>query len=111
MDNAIFILSHPFVYCLLHHDHVSARRFCGVCVYPSSCPEPASALGWPLGAHKTEGARLEPDQAVDRVVCLVEGDAPDQFLVGQASLEAEPRSLAADISRCFLGLVVGESGW
>ncbi len=74
-------------------------------------PELASPFGGPLGAHKVAGDRLEPDQSVYRVVCLVEGDSPDQFLVGQATLEAEPRSLVSEMWRRFLGLLVRESGW
>ena len=74
-------------------------------------PELASPYGGPLGAHRSSGDRLEPDQSVYRVVCRVEGEAPNQFLVGQASLAAEPMSLVSDIWRRFLGLLVRESGW
>lgn len=73
-------------------------------------PELTSPHGGPLGAHKTESGRLEPERAVYRVVCVVEGGVPDQLLVGQATLDAERRSLAAGIWQRFLGLLVRESG-
>ena len=73
-------------------------------------PELASLYGGPLGAHKTAAGTLEAEQSVYRVVCSVEDGVPLQLLIGQASLEAEPRSLIADIWRRFMGILVRESG-
>ena len=72
-------------------------------------PELASVYNGPLPAQRMANNRLEPEQAVYRVICEVESDAPRQLLVGWASIEAEPRNLISDIWRRFLGLLIRES--
>ena len=76
-------------------------------------PELASVLGGPLPVHKDAQGRLKPEQAVYRVLCRVDGAPGNQrpFLVGNASLKGETRSLAAMVWNNFMGLLVRESGW
>lgn len=74
-------------------------------------PELTSVYGGPLGAHRLPDGRLEAEQAVFKVTCTVEGESPDQLMVGYANLEAERQSLVTDVWRKFLGLLVRESGF
>ncbi len=74
-------------------------------------PELTSLYGGPLGAHKNAAGRLEPDASVYRITCSVASPgAPEQILVGQATLDAAPQSLVTDLWRRFIGLLVRESG-
>ncbi len=76
-------------------------------------PELASLYGGPLGAVKNAGpGRLEAEHAVYRVNCGVVGEgASAQLLVGEAALEAEPRSVFTEVWRKLLTILVRESGW
>lgn len=73
-------------------------------------PELASPYGGPLGAYKTADGEMEAEYSVYKVMCETEDDAPEQVLVGEASLQAKPRSLISEVWRRFLGLLVRESG-
>ncbi len=75
-------------------------------------PELASTMGGPLGVYKDTNGRLVPEHAVYRVLCRVEDrDFSGRFVVGHATLEADPRSLASLIWNNFIGLLIRESAW
>lgn len=73
-------------------------------------PELASTLGGPLGVYKDAEGRLVPQHAVYRVLCKIEDKSfSGHFVVGQATLEASPRSLLSIIWNNFVDLLIRES--